>query len=122
MPSPTEISVSQLSRLIGLPDAPAIIDICLDEDFAEDQRLIPSSFRYPFDTVGDLAASLEGRRVVLICQKGLKLSQGSAAILRDHGIVAEFLGGGIFAWRDAGLPMVPADKIPKLTLSGDRYG
>lgn len=114
MPSPTEISVPQLSRLIGLPDAPIVIDICLDEDFAEDQRLIPSSFRFPFDTIGDLAPSLEGRRVVLVCQKGLKLSQGSAAILRDHGIAAEFLGGGVFAWRDAGLPMIPADKIPKL--------
>ena len=113
MPSPTEITVSQLSRLIGLPDTPVIIDICVDDDFAEDQRLIPSSFRYPFDAIGDLAPDLEGRRVVVVCQKGLKLSQGAAAILRVHHIAAEYLGGGIFAWRVAGLPMIPADKIPK---------
>ncbi|MCP4182290.1 MAG: hypothetical protein GY761_03100 [Hyphomicrobiales bacterium] len=37
MPSPAEIFVSQLSRLIGLPDALVVIDICLDEDFAEDR-------------------------------------------------------------------------------------
>ena len=114
MPSPTEISVSQLSRLIGLPDAPVVIDICLDEDFAEDPRLVPSSFRHPFDTIGELASSLQCRRVVLVCQKGLKLSQGSAAVLRDHGIAAEFLGGGVVAWRDAGLPMIPAGRIPNL--------
>ena len=32
MPSPTEITVQQLSRLIGLPAAPAIIDVRTDED------------------------------------------------------------------------------------------
>jgi hypothetical protein len=33
MPSPTEITVSQLSRLIGTPSAPVIIDVRIDEDF-----------------------------------------------------------------------------------------
>ena len=33
MPSPTEITVQQLSRRIGLPDAPAIVDVRIDEDF-----------------------------------------------------------------------------------------
>ena len=27
MPSPTEITVAQLSRRIGLPDSPAVIDV-----------------------------------------------------------------------------------------------
>lgn len=118
MPSPTEITVQQLSRLIGTPNAPALVDICIDEDFSEDPRLIPGSFRHPFPSIGDLAPKLAGQRVVVICQKGLKLSQGAAAILRDLGIAAESLEGGIFAWRDAGEPMVPFEKIPAANEAG----
>jgi len=112
MPSPTEITVSQLSRLIGTPNAPVLVDICIDEDFDDDPRLIPGAFRHPFPAVAELAPDLAGKRVVVICQKGKKLSQGAAAILRDRGIAAESLAGGNFAWRDAGEPLVPADKLP----------
>ncbi len=112
MPSPTEITVQQLSRLIGTPDCPVLIDICIDEDFEADARLIPSAFRHPFDDIASLASSLEDKRVVVICQKGLKLSQGAAAILRSKGIVAENLMGGNFAWRDAGESLVLAENLP----------
>lgn len=113
MPSPTEITVAQLSRLIGTPKAPVLIDVCLDDDFHADPRLIPGSFRHPFRTIADLVPKLAGGRVVVICQKGKKLSQGAAAILRDRGVAAESLEGGVFAWRDAGEPLVPAALVPK---------
>ena len=118
MPSPTQITVSQLSRLIGLPDTPVLVDICIDEDFALDSRLVPGAFRHPFTDIAALAPSLSGRRVIVICQKGLKLSQGAAAILRDHKIAAESLEGGNQAWRDAGQPLIPAEKIPPLNPQG----
>ena len=118
MPSPTQITISQLSRLIGLPDTPVIIDICIDEDFELDARFIPTAFRHPFRDIASLAPSLQGKRVVIVCQKGLKLSQGAAAILRDYGIAAEFLEGGNWGWRDAGNPLVPADKIPTRNADG----
>ncbi len=118
MPSPTEITVAQLSRLIGTPTAPVLVDVCIDEDFEDDPRLIPGSFRQPFLRVAELAPRLTGKRVVVICQKGKKLSQGAAAVLRDRGIAAESLEGGIFAWRDAGEPLVPAAKLPKRNAEG----
>ncbi len=118
MPSPTEITVSQLSRLVGTPDAPVLIDICIDEEFAADPRFIPGARRHPFNDLPALVPELKNRRVVVICQKGKKLSQGAAAILRDHGIAAENLEGGNFAWRDAGLPLVPSDKIPARNAEG----
>ena len=118
MTSPTEISIQQLSRLIGLPDAPVIVDVCVDEDFALDERHIPTAHRHPFAEISDLALSLTGNRVVIVCKKGLKLGQGAAAILREHGIAAEFLGGGKLAWADAGNPLVPVDKIPPLSPEG----
>lgn len=118
MTSPTQITVSQLSRLIGLPDTPVIIDICIDEDFELDARFIPTAFRHPFRDIASLAPSLQGKRVVITCQKGLKLSQGATAILRDCGVAAEFLEGGNWGWRDANQPLVPADKIPTRNAQG----
>jgi len=112
MPSPTQITVPRLSRLVGTPDAPVLIDVRIDEDFKDDPRLIPSSFRCAHDAIASFAHRLHGKRTVVICQKGRKLSEGAAAILRSHGVAAETLEGGQFAWRDAGEPLVPAEKLP----------
>ena len=49
MPSPTEITVSQLSRLIGLPHGPALVDVRLGSDYSADKRLIPGSVRLAAD-------------------------------------------------------------------------
>lgn len=112
MASYNEISVATLARLTGTPDCPAILDVRTDQDFDSDPYLIPTAVRHPFGEVLDLARALAGRSVVVYCQKGLKISQGAAALLRTEGVRAEVLQGGQFAWRDAGLPMVPADKLP----------
>ena len=115
MPSPNQITVSQLSRLIGTPSAPVIIDVCIDEDFNADPRLIPSAFRHSHADICSISTGLSGKRVVVVCQKGLKISEGAAAMLRVHGVKAENLEGGNLAWRDAGEPLVPASKIPNRT-------
>ena len=112
MPAPTEITPQQLSRLIGTPECPILIDVCIDEDFNQDPHIIPGARRYPFDRIADLVPELLGAKVIVMCHKGLKLSQGAAALLRHHGVGCETVQGGIVAWREAGLPMVPADKIP----------
>lgn len=111
MPIPAQITVNQLARLVGTPDAPLLADVCIDEDFAEDPVLIPGAFRHPFGDIEALAETIAGRRIVVICQKGLKLSQGAAALLRSLGITAESLEGGMAAWRQAGLPAVPQSVI-----------
>ena len=113
MPAPHEITVPQLLRLIGTPEAPAIVDVCTEPDFADDPHLIPGSFRHPHSDLPGLARRLAGRRAVVVCQKGLKLSQGVAAWLRTEGIVAEHLQGGIYGWRDhPGAPRIPARALP----------
>ncbi len=112
MPSPTTITIPQLARLIGTPDVPVLIDVCIDDDFNEDPRLIPGSYRHSFTDIATIAPQLEGRRAVVICHKGLKLSAGCAAILREHGVLAENLEGGIVAWREAGQLLVPVGKMP----------
>ncbi len=95
MASYNEIPVSALTRLVGTPDCPVLLDVRIDEDFDDDPRLIPGAFRYPFKDVLDLANELQSRSVVVYCQKGLKISQGAAA-----------------------LPMVTAAKLPPSDSSG----
>lgn len=112
MPAHTEISTSQLSRLIGLPEGPVLIDVRMDEDVAADPRLLPASRRRPHDRVASWAHDLVGRAVIVICQSGGKLAQGTAAYLRHLGIQAENLEGGFEAWRDAGGLLVPLAVIP----------
>ncbi|MGH6792066.1 MAG: chromate resistance protein ChrB domain-containing protein, partial [Methyloceanibacter sp.] len=114
MTSPTAITVSQLSRLVGTPAAPLVIDFSSDDDFKADPRLIPSSFRLSLDQVPLLAPEIRGSKVVAVCRDGKTLSQGAAALLRAQGISTENLEGGKLAWRDAGEPLVPWAKLPKV--------
>lgn len=113
-----EISVSTLADLIGTPDCPVLLDVRIGEDFDEEPVLIPSAFRQSFTNVSDLAEGLKGQSVVVYCQKGLKISQGAAALLRNEGVHSVVLEGGQFAWRDAGEPMVLAENLPALDTSG----
>ena len=115
MPSPTEITVSRLARLVGTHDCPILIDVRIDEDYDDDPRLVPGSYRYSFEQIMDLVPELTGKRVVIICQKGKKISQGVGALLRDANIKTETLEGGQFGWRDAGLPMVPGNSLKGLS-------
>ena len=119
MASPTEISVQQLARLIGTPDCPTIIDVRIDEDFDADPFLVPGAIRHPFTDMQNLASKLQNTKTIIYCQKGFKISQGAAALLRNMGIDAETLEGGQFAWRDAKLPMVNTAKLPPQNEQGE---
>jgi rhodanese-related sulfurtransferase len=109
----TTISSDKLARLIGTAKAPTLIDIRVDEDFAADPRLIPGAMRRSHRDLQDWAPRLTGQSVVVICHKGQKLSEGTAAWLRQGGIAAETLEGGHLGWVESQKPAVPADKIPK---------
>ncbi|MGB7241030.1 MAG: sulfurtransferase/chromate resistance protein [Sulfitobacter sp.] len=114
MPAPNEMTVPQLLRLIGLPDTPVIVDISIDPDFDEDPFLIPGSFRHPHTDIEGLKTLLKGRPCVVTCQRGIKLSQGLVAWLRNDGIEAEYLRGGMYAWRDhPDTPRIPAAVLPE---------
>lgn len=113
MPSHTDITISQLARLIGTPEAPILLDVRTEEDFAADPRLLPASLRRDHRGVAGWSGAHAGQRVAVICQKGLKLSEGVAAWLRQGGATAEVLEGGFLAWSEAGLPLFDASKLPK---------
>jgi rhodanese-related sulfurtransferase len=119
MPAPTMLSAAQLVRLVGLPDAPRLVDVRGDDDHALDSRMLPGAVRRDFRTAPAWAADYAGRKhVVVVCQQGLKLSQGVAAWLRHEGVHAESLEGGFEAWSKAGGLLVRPDRIPPRNLKG----
>ncbi|AZQ69361.1 sulfurtransferase [Silicimonas algicola] len=110
MPSLQEISPTQLSRLIGTPEAPVLLDLRVDEDYAADPRMVPGSVRQDYRAAIGIAP---GTRVVTICHRGRKISQGVAAQLRAEGVAAEVLEGGFVAWAEAGLLTVTDVPAPR---------
>jgi rhodanese-related sulfurtransferase len=118
MSSTTTISHDKLARLVGTATSPVLIDVRIDEDFALDPRLIPGSRRRSHRDVGFWAHELDGKRAVIICQQGKKLSEGTAALLRHSGVSAEVLSGGFEAWTGAVLPAVPVSLLPPLDQKG----
>jgi rhodanese-related sulfurtransferase len=112
MSSTNSITAEKLSRLIGRPDSPILIDVCTDADFACDPRLVPGAIRRSHSDVASWGRVHAGADVVVICQRGLKLSEGVAAWLRHCGARARILEGGVSGWVGAGLPMTVTARLP----------
>ncbi len=106
------VSPNTLADLLGTPDAPVLIDVSIDQDVAADPYVIPGARRWPHTDIASLASVLRGQVVLTICQKGLKLSQGAAAILRAHGVSARALDTGNVGWKKAGLPRIALTTLP----------
>ena len=118
MPSVGTISADKLARLIGTPKCPTIIDVRIDEDISAHPLTIPGTTRRPFASASAWAAQFSGQSVVVVCHRGMKLSHGAAAWLRDAGADAVVLEGGIAGWKEALLPLVPLDKLPPRNAEG----
>ena len=110
MPQFGQITPAQAFRLIGTPDAPTILDVRTAEDIAALPRLIPGARLLPHDQIATL--TVPPGRVITVCTKGKKLSEGAAAWLRSQGWQAEVLEGGALAWETVGLPMLPLSLLP----------
>ncbi|MGB0505321.1 MAG: rhodanese-like domain-containing protein [Pikeienuella sp.] len=109
MPSPHMISIEDLKRLAPGPFAPQILDVRIDEDFAEDPRLIPGAIR-----ATHLSPEVKPNTpVVTVCHKGAKLGQGTAALLRSQGVNARALTGGFVGWADSGGLLVPPSQTTR---------
>jgi rhodanese-related sulfurtransferase len=118
MPSPDTITPAQLTRLVGLPDAPLLLDVRIDEHVAADPRTLPGAIRRDWRTAPEWAAEYAGRAVTVVCQHGLKLSEGAAAWLRHAGARAENLEGGFVAWAASGGALVHPDHVPPRDAQG----
>ncbi len=118
MPSPTEITVFQLARLIGLPNSPLLIDVRPDDALVRNPHLIAGSIPRPDAKPDSLITTIGKRPAVIICENGGALSQGIAAWLRHSGVAAETLEGGYAAWRKSGQPLVTTKNLPPRDVQG----
>src|SRR5438552_7327224 len=118
MSAPTTISSDKLVRLIGTAKTPVLIDVRTEEDFAADQRLIPGAVRRDHQQAADWGKEFSGCSAIVVCLRGQKLAQGTAAWLRHLDVPAESLEGGIEGWKAAKLPLVPASKLPARDAKG----
>jgi rhodanese-related sulfurtransferase len=111
MPSPTEITVAQLSRLIGLPDAPVLVDVRAEDQYQADRCLVPAAQRHDPRDVANWSRRYADRSIVVLCGSGGPPSQTVAAWLRHEGLDAQTLEGGYEAWRRERQPLVRAEKV-----------
>ncbi len=80
---PFSITVQELSKLIGHADSPLIFDVCKCDDYDKQARLIPGSRWRDHQRTAEWAAEIpDGAKVVIVCVKGMKVSQAAATELR----------------------------------------
>ncbi|MBN8914629.1 MAG: chromate resistance protein [Rhizobiales bacterium] len=80
--------------------------------------MLPATRLRSYADVTSCGPALADRPVVVVCQKGQKLSQGVAARLRLHGLPAETLEGGFEAWRDSGGLLFSEAALPPRDAAG----
>ncbi|WP_336057921.1 sulfurtransferase/chromate resistance protein [Nitratireductor sp. CH_MIT9313-5] len=118
MPALNAISLDKLTRIVGTPRAPLLLDVRSEEDFSANPRLLPGSTRIDDQALADLAPQLGDQPYIAVCQAGHRRSQGTAAWLRAEGCPSEYLEGGFEAWRSAGLPLIDPTKLPERDAQG----
>src|SRR5262245_9148741 len=93
------ISSTELYGRLGTASAPLLVDVRRQDAFNGDDRLIVGAFHAPSESVDSWRKNLPAdRKVVAYCVHGHEVSQGAAAALRESGIAATYLEGGIAAW------------------------
>ncbi len=109
------ISPADLWALIGTARAPRIVDVRKREIYAVSAGLLPTAVWCDVPDAITWANSVDrSRPIVVACAGGQQRSQTVAADLREQGLNARVLAGGVGAWIEAGLPVVNRDAFERL--------
>jgi rhodanese-related sulfurtransferase len=97
------LSTLQATQLINSRN-PQVVDLRNAEEFAKGS--LPNARNIPAAKVAERAGELKkDKPVLLVCATGTSAGR-TAALLRAQGYVDVYvLGGGLAAWREAGLPV-----------------
>ena len=99
------VSPGNLYERLGSATAPLVVDVRREGAFGADDTMIAGAVRRTPETVDDWRHDLlQGRDVVAYCVHGHEVSQGVAGALRQAGVAAAYLAGGITQWREQKLP------------------
>ena len=120
MDSPASISPRDLFDQLGSTLPPLVYDVRRSAAFDADSRMLATAQRGIPDAVAEWARQIPaGQPVVVYCVHGPEVSQGVAAALRDTGIKARYLTGGIAGWAELGLPLrAKTESAPPVAAGG----
>ena len=103
MDSALSLTPRNLLALRAETPAPLVIDVRREAVFQSAPDLIAGAVRHDPATIADWAATLPAaQHIVVYCVHGHEVSQNAAKALRERGLPAQFLEGGLEAWRAAG--------------------
>jgi len=99
------VSSQQLYQHIGTASAPILLDVRRQDAFDKDDRLIIGALHRQPEEVEHWRKEFSATRsIVAYCNHGREVSQGVAAALRQAGMEAVYLDGGIGGWKERHLP------------------
>ena len=99
------VSPGELYACLGTAAAPVVLDVRREDAYSAEPELIVGAFHRPPDAPERWLKDLpSGRPIVTYCVHGREVSQGVAATLRQAGIKAAYLEGGLAGWKDKRLP------------------
>ncbi|MEX2648006.1 MAG: chromate resistance protein ChrB domain-containing protein [Alphaproteobacteria bacterium] len=111
----------ELIGLIGTLRAPRFVDVRRHEVFKACNRILPGGRWRDHREAARWAAEVPaGAEVVVYCVHGHNVSQMAAALLRNRGVNARALAGGIEAWTAAGGPTVRKFDAPNGWITRER--
>ena len=102
------ISGEALARRIASDDAPVVLDVRSDSEYAAGH--IPGAIHIPFQSVASRADELpddKDRTVVVYCAHGPRAAWAGRALRHAGYTDVVYLEGHMSAWEDAGRPLEP---------------
>lgn len=110
------LPVPALLARLGTRHWSLVVDVRRPLAFDADSSMVAGALRCAPDAIAEFSGRASpGIDIVCYCVHGREVSQDATERLRGLGHVAQFLEGGIEAWRDAGAPLVtknPALGVP----------
>ena len=106
--SPYSCMPAELAAQLSTALPPLLIDVRRNDPFVNADATLPGALRRDPAKLAEWATQLPpGRAVQVYCVYGHNVGFDTMTALRERGVDAQFLQGGIAEWRAQGLPLTP---------------
>lgn len=103
----SSLTANELYAVLGLPQAPVVIDVRKEAAFNELPRTLPGALRGAPEWVAEWAPHLPKSRPLLVyCVHGHEVGKGAAQSLAALGFQVNYLERGIVGWIEKTLPTI----------------
>lgn len=104
-PDPNQISIAELKTCLDKDSDILVLDVRHDDDCERYRnRIAGTEWHDSLDVAGWANDLPKDKPVVVYCMYGFWVSQKAAEELREYGVDARSLSGGVTAWRAMGYP------------------